>query len=107
MFCSPEVRAMRRALSALASLIVLLTVSPAAALFHIALIDEVMTRLNSDATTQYVEIRMLSSFQNFVMNTRLTSFNCNGTSHTVHLVVPSNVANAGNGVRWIMATKNP
>ena len=99
---------MRRVAGALASLIVLLAARPAPALFHASLIDEVMSRVGSDATAQYVEIRMLASTQNLVTNTRLTAFNCNGTSHTVLLLVPGpNPPNSGANVRWIMATKNP
>ena len=96
---------MRRVAGALASLIVLLAARPAPALFHASLIDEVMSRVGSDATAQYVEIRMLASTQNLVTNTRLTAFNCNGTSHTVLLLVPGpNPPNSGANVRWIMAT---
>jgi len=44
---------------------------------------------------QYAEIRMLTGLQNFVTNTRLTAFNCDGSAFNVLLVVPSDVMNAG------------
>src|SRR5881397_1581930 len=107
MFVESEDRAMSRVVGGVVSLIVLFTAVPSRALFHLAVIDEVMARLGSDTTTQYVEIRMLSANQNLVAHSRLTAFNCNGSTHTVLLEVPSNVTNQGAGVRWIMAHKSP
>lgn len=98
---------MSRVAAALVALIVLLTPVPSRALFHFALIDEVMSRVGGDASKQYVEIRMLTSLQEFVKDTRLTAFNCDGSSYTVLLLVPANVGTGGMNVRWIMATTNP
>src|SRR5262249_49828269 len=55
-------------------------------------------------SVQYVEIRMLGVTQNSVGNTRLTAFNCTGSSHSVLLVVPSSVASGTVNGHWIMAT---
>jgi hypothetical protein len=89
-----------------ASLIVLLTPAPSRALFHLAHISEVMSGVNGDPSVQYVEIRMNSAAipQSAVGNTRLTAFNCDGTTSSVLLLVPTNVTNFGLDVHWIMAT---
>jgi hypothetical protein len=88
-----------------ASLIALLP-APARALFHIAHIHEVMSGAGGDPSVQYVEIRMAAAGQNVTGNTRLTAFNCDGTTATVLLLVPSNVSSAMTDDRFIMATTN-
>src|SRR5262245_35684197 len=80
--------------------------APAFAVHHISDISEVMSGVGADPTVQYVEINMDSTFQNAVTNTRLTAFNCDGTSHQVLMIVPSNVPNQGAGVKWIMASQS-
>src|SRR5262245_47258093 len=80
--------------------------APAFAVHHISDISEVMSGVGADPTVQYVEINMESTFQNAVANTRLTAFNCNGTSHQVLMIVPANVTNDGAGVKWIMASQS-
>jgi hypothetical protein len=89
-----------------AMLVAVLVLAPAEsrALFHLSHISEVMSGVNGDPSVQYVEIRMNAGAQSFVHNTFLTAFSCDGTSHTLLLHVPSNVANAGANVKWIMAT---
>ena len=94
----------RRIPVVLALVFVLVAPTPGRALFHLAHVHEVMSGANGDATVQYVEIRMLTGLQNFVLNTRLTAFNCDGSAFDVLLVVPGNVTNAAPDVRWIMAT---
>src|SRR5262249_61468154 len=84
--------------------LVLLTPVPGHALFHLAYIDEVTSGVGGDQTAQYVEIRMLTSSQDIVTNTRLTAFSCDGSTSQVLLLVGSNVANSGADVRWIMGT---
>jgi hypothetical protein len=95
--------------SRLVAVLALLLVAfpPAAhAVFHVSHISEIMSGVGADPTVQYVEVSMDSTFQNAVGNTRLTAFNCNGTSHQVLMIVPSNVANQGAGVKWIMASQS-
>ena len=87
-----------------ATLALLLAPARSHALFHVAHISEVMSGVNGDPTIQYVEIRMEIGFQNVTGQTRLTAFNCDGTTATVLLLVPSNVPNQGAGVHWIMAS---
>ena len=48
----------------LAALLLALHVQPALALFHLAVIDEVMTSYDGDPEVQFVEIRMLLPGQN-------------------------------------------
>lgn len=74
------------------------------AVFHFAVIDEVMTSYDGDATVQFVEINMLVSSQNFVANTVLAAFDDSGSYLGDVLLVPGNVPNSGSNVRWIMGT---
>lgn len=78
--------------------------APARALFHLAHVYEVKSGAGGNPNVQYVEIRMAGGSQNVVGQTRLTAFNCDGTSSSVLLLIPSNVANQGLDVRWIMAS---
>ena len=74
------------------------------ALFHFAVIDEVMFGKGGDPDQQFVEIRMNTSSQNFVANTVLGAFNADGSYFGDILIVPSNVTFSGTNVRWIMGT---
>jgi hypothetical protein len=88
----------------LAATLLLAFAPPARALFHIAVIDELNTAVGGDASEQYVEIRMKEISQNFPMNSRLTAFDCDGSTITPLLVVPGQLPNGGPDVAWIMAT---
>jgi len=90
---------------ALAAAWTLVAATAAHALFHLNLIDEIASGVGGDPTVQYVEVRVLN-LQTVVGNSRLTAFNCDGTSSSVLLLLPADVANAGNGARFIMATTN-
>lgn len=83
-----------------------LRVTPAAATFHISQINEVMFGAGGDANLQYVEIKMLSSGQNLVHNTRLSAWNADGSFFGVLLLVPTDVPNGTTGATWIMATSD-
>src|SRR5690349_20350567 len=73
------------------------------AAFHLAVIDEVMSGVNGDPAVQYVELRMTSAAQLSIAGTRLTAFNCTGTTHSVLVEVDRNLAPGAN-TRWIRAT---
>jgi len=77
---------------------------PAEALFHLAVIDEVMTSYDGNPSVQFVEIKTLAAGQNLVANSVLGVFDANGNFVQDVLVVPGNVPNGGAGVRWIMGT---
>jgi hypothetical protein len=98
---------MRQLAIVLAAFAVLAVPARAPAVFHVGHIAEVMSGVGIDPTAQYVEIRMDAGFQNAVQNSVLSAFNCDGTVRRELLLVPGNVTNQGNGVRWIMATKDP
>ena len=87
-----------------ALLSLLLLPTAARAVFHTAHITEVMSGAGSDPSVQFVEIRMDTVGQGNVMNTRLTAFNCNGTSSAVLLLVPKGVTNQSTNARWIMGS---
>ncbi|HJQ85337.1 MAG TPA: hypothetical protein VKA21_14725, partial [Candidatus Binatia bacterium] len=96
---------MPRIALAFVSLLVLVVPPPARAAFHLANIDEVASGHSSDASAQYVEIRMLGVGQQFVQHTRLTAFSCDGSVVTVLINdLPADVCNQGVGVRWSMGT---
>ena len=95
-----------RPAAVIACLAVLAVAPTAHAVFHVAHISEVMSGVGADPSVQYVEISMDIGFQNAVQNTRLTAFNCDGSSHRVLIIVPSSVANEGAGVKWIMASES-
>jgi hypothetical protein len=93
------------ALTALVGLLGVLTARPAAASFHVAVIDEVATSVGGDPAQQFVEIQMLFAGQNFVGDTVLGAFDENGQYLGDVLVLGKDLMNSGAGVRWIMATQ--
>jgi len=97
---------MPRAVALLSLLLVLLGAAPGWAVFHISAIDEIMSGLNGDATAQYVEIKMLADAQIAVAHTRLTAFNCDGSTSNVLLELPQDLCTGGAGWRWSMGTSS-
>ncbi len=91
-------------LSLWVGLLLLLLPRSSAALFHFAVIDEIMTSHFSDPNVQFVEIRMLAPGQNLVTNSVLAAFDTTGTYIGDVLIVPADVVNQGSDVRWIMGT---
>jgi hypothetical protein len=94
----------RRHYVAVGVLAILSLVRPAGAVFHLAVIDEVATSYAGDSTQQFIEIRMLTGFQNAIANSVLAAFDSSGTYINDILVLPGNVTNQGTDVRWIVAT---
>jgi hypothetical protein len=84
--------------------VVLGFVRPAGAVFHLTVFDEVLTSYSGDPTQQFVEMRMLSSLQNFVAHSVFAAFDDTGTYVGDLLVVPADVANSGPNVRWLIGT---
>jgi hypothetical protein len=78
--------------------------APARAIFHLAVIDEVMTSYGGNANVQFVEIRMLAIFQIFVRNTVIGAFDTNGNHLGDVLVLPNDLGNQGAGIPWLMGT---
>jgi len=76
----------------------------AQALFHAAVIDEVMTSYGGDPTVQFIEVRMLAAAQGFVQHSVLAAFDSNGNYIQDILVMPNNLNNSGPGVRWLVGT---
>ncbi len=76
----------------------------ARALFHLAVIDEIMTSYAGDNTAQFVEIRMNAGAQTITTNSVLAAFDASGNYIADVFVVPGNLANGGAGLRWIMGT---
>ena len=77
---------------------------PAAALFHIAVIDEVMTSYGGDDAAQFVEIRMEFDGQTVTQNSVLAAFAADGSFLGDVLVVPDSIENGGDGLHWLMGT---
>ena len=78
--------------------------SPAAALFHLAVVSELLTSYDGDPAVQAVEIEMLTGLQTFPKNSVLAAFDEAGQYVADVLVVPDNVANGGEGMHWLMGT---
>jgi len=81
----------------------LLVAAPAQASFHMARISGLLTSFNGDDTHQMVEIEMQSLGQNLVGESVLGTFDESG-AFVDDFVVPSDVANAGAGVTWLMGS---
>ncbi len=86
-------------------LILLSAPRAAHAIFHLMVIDEIMTSYGGDPNVQFVECKMLAPFQAFVTNTVLGAFGPTGTYLGDVLIVPTDLGAAGPDVRWIMATQ--
>ena len=91
-----------RMCAALVALAVLLMAGPSLALFHVAVIDEVMTSNGGNSNLQFVQIRTLAAFQTVVGGSVLTKWDGTGTFQGTVLTVPGNITNSP--ARWIMAT---
>ncbi len=85
-------------------LAVLCIARTSSAVFHLAVIDEVLTSYDGEANVQFIEIRMLASFQTAVAHSVLAAFDSSGAYIGDILEVPSNVATGGDGVRWLVGT---
>jgi hypothetical protein len=96
---------MNRLAAVVALAAVIIAASPARALFHAAVIDEVMLGVNGDPTAQYVEIRMLFPAQTSVAHSVLAFFTCDGAGVSTQIDgLPGDIAHGGTGVRWSMGT---
>jgi hypothetical protein len=73
------------------------------AAFHVAVIGEILTSYNGNASSQFVEIDMLAGGQGTVVNTKLTTFDTDGNFVEVVLDVLANVP-GGAANNWIMGT---
>ena len=85
-------------------LFVLCLAHAASAVFHVAVIDEVLTSYGGDQNVQFIEIRMLFNFQTAVAHSVFAAFDSAGTYVGDILEVPDNVHNAGTDLRWIVGT---
>jgi hypothetical protein len=95
---------MSRCRMLLAAMLAVAAPHAAHAVFHIAVINEVMTSYGGDSSVQFVEIAMQAAGQTQDMNTVLGAFGPTGTYLGDVLIVPGNVTNSGVGVTWLMAT---
>jgi hypothetical protein len=84
--------------------LLLLSAMPAAAAFHLAVIDEVMTGLNGTDDVQFVEVRMTATGQTVVSGSILSAFDSTGSFLRIVLTVPSNLSSGGINRPWIMAS---
>lgn len=75
------------------------------AVFHLAVIDEVLASSAGDGTQQFVEIRMLAASQNVVANSVLAAFAADGAYIDDLLVMPGNVPLGDTGGTWTMVTQ--
>jgi hypothetical protein len=83
----------------------MLSARPLHAVFHLAVIDEVLTSYDGNDAVQFVEIRMTFMFQNFVNRSVLAAFDAEGNYLDDLLVANRDLTNHGDGVRWIVGTE--
>lgn len=86
-----------------AALLVVL-VAPARASFHLMQIEQVIAGVDGDNTLQAIQLRMRSSFQNLVQNSRLVVWDATGANPIVVSSPSSSVLNQGAGVRVLIAS---
>ena len=100
-------------MSRIAVLLLLLVPASARAVFHIAVIDEVMSGAGGNPNVQYVEIRTLTGGQNDVCHSRLTVFKCVADGGGFQVLIDNLggasavnpcLADSTAGHRWIMAS---
>ena len=96
-------RAIVAIFGAAALLVSLASPSPLTASFHVAVIGEILTSYNGDASSQFVEIDMLAGGQGTVITSKPTTFDMDGNFVEVVLDVPGNVS-GGAANNWIMGT---
>ena len=76
------------------------------AIYHIAVISEVMSGFDGDPDVQYVEIRMDAPGQHLVAGTVLSVFDEDGVPPLNEIMIlPNDVPNSGTNLRWLMATQ--
>jgi hypothetical protein len=86
------------------SAILLLMPRLSSGLFHVSVINQLMTSYACDLNVQFLEIRMLVSLQNFVTNGVVGAFDASGVYVGDVLIVPHDVAMSGAGVTWLLGT---
>lgn len=77
----------------------------AQALFHLAVIDEILASYEGNPQVQFVEVRMELALQRFVRNSVLGVFDADGNYLGDLLVLPNDVPRDGADVRWILGTE--
>lgn len=96
-----------KSMTVAALLFSMIALSPARsdALFHLAVLDEVLASLDGDARQQFIEVKMLVGSQNLVSNAVLASFDASGTYIEDILILPNDVPNGVAEASWIAATE--
>jgi hypothetical protein len=94
--------------SFLRSLTTLLTLwlcaSGAQAAFHVMQIEQVIGGVNGDPTAQAIQLRLRSSGQNLVANSKLWAADATGSNRILLLDISSNVSNSASGARILLST---
>jgi len=88
----------------LSVILLVLLVVPAYATFHNMQIEQVIGGVDGDNTVQAIQLRMRSSFQNLVQNSRLVAWDAAGANPVVISTPASSVPNQGAGVRVLIAS---
>ncbi len=74
--------------------------------FHFMQIEQVIGGVNGDTTAQAIQLRMRSSFQNFVASARIRAFDANGMNPITVINIGANVPNGGTGDRVLITSTN-
>ncbi len=79
-------------------------VAPVRATFHLMQTEQVIGGVNGDATAQAIQLRMRSSFQNFVSGSRIRAWDSAGANPVLVIDFSTNVPNGQGGDRVLVAT---
>lgn len=80
--------------------------APAFATFHLMQIEQVIGGLNGDTSVQAIQLRMRTSFQNQVSNSRVRAWDAAGLNPVLVIDMTTNVANSATGDRVLIASSN-
>ncbi len=84
-----------------------LALSPRAhATFHLMQIEQIIGGVNGDTSAQAIQLRMRSSFQQFVSEGKLVAYDAAGLNPIVILVPPADVTNFSTGDRVLITSSS-
>jgi len=95
-----------KTISGLAVSATLAAASTAGATFHLMHIEQVMGGVNGDTSAQAVQLRMRTSFQNFVSQARIVAYDASGLNAVLVKDLTTDVANGSGGDRVLIASTN-
>jgi hypothetical protein len=78
--------------------------APARATFHLMQIEQVIVGVNGNTAAQAIQLRMRSTFQNFVSQARIRAWDASGAKPVLIVDMEQDVSNLASGDRILIAT---